>query len=83
MAVARLSRLLLQDTVVYGLLCFLFLFGSSLVASALDFYHRLDGHVEGWTMQQLIVAVVSQQRLLVVVFSLPWFCHWPHSLSSN
>ena len=48
-----------QDTVVYSLLTFLFLFGSSLVASAIDYYQKLDGHVGQWTIEQLIVAVVS------------------------
>ena len=49
----------LQDVIIYSLLAFLYLFATSLVASAIDYYQKLDGHVTQWTIEQLIVAVVS------------------------
>ena len=49
----------LQDVIMYSMLAFLYLFGASLVASAVDFYQSLGAHVSQWTGEQLIVAVVS------------------------
>ena len=50
-----------QDTVVYGVIAFLYLFGTSLVLSAVDYYQKLDGSVSQWTIEQLIVTVVRKQ----------------------
>ena len=48
-----------QDVATYSVLSFLYLFATSLVASAIDYYQRLEGNVTQWTIEQLIVAVVS------------------------
>ena len=57
-----INVLFLQDVVMYGVLAFLYLFGASLVASAVDFYQSLGSHVSQWTVEQLIVAVVWTPR---------------------
>ena len=51
--------LLFQDFISYSLLAFLYLSSTSLVASAIDYYQKLGSHVEQWTVEQLIVSVVS------------------------
>ena len=48
-----------QDLITYSLLAFLYLFGTSLVASAIDYYQQLGDNVQQWTTEQLIVSVVS------------------------
>ena len=57
---------LLQDVITYSVLSFLYLFGTSLVASAIDYYQKLDGNVTQWTIEQLIVSVVSTGEQLTL-----------------
>ncbi|KAL5021788.1 hypothetical protein ScPMuIL_000943 [Solemya velum] len=46
------------DTVLYSVFSFLYLVGSSLVASAFDFYEKMGTDVSTPTVQQLILCVV-------------------------
>lgn len=61
---AFFSILSSQDLIVYSALAFGYLFGASLVASAVDIYQKLDTHVSRWTLEQLIISVVSLLSLL-------------------
>ena len=44
----------------YAMLSFLYLLATSLVASAIAYYQKLNTNVTQWTEEQLIVAVVSE-----------------------
>lgn len=46
------------DTVVYSIFSFLYLVGSSLVASAFDFYENMRSDIPRTTIQQLVFCVV-------------------------
>ncbi len=60
----------LQDFLSYSLLAFLYLSSTSLVASAIDYYQRLGSHVKQWTVEQLIVSVVSNSNFIRILPSL-------------
>ena len=60
-----LSLSLWQDMVVYSVFAFLYLVGASLVASAFDFYEKMQVGVGHQTIQQLILSVVSHLLLFI------------------
>lgn len=47
-----------KDMVLYSVFAFLYLVGTSLVASAFDFYQKMKTNVSNQTVQQLMVVVV-------------------------
>ena len=48
----------LQDMVLYSVFAFLYLVGTSLVASAFDFYQKMKTNVSSQTVHQLVIVVV-------------------------
>ena len=48
----------LQDMVLYSVFAFLYLVGTSLVASAFDFYQKMKTNVSNKTVHQLVIVVV-------------------------
>ena len=53
--------------IVYSLFAFLFLVGSSLVASAFDFYQKMNTGVSEETIHQLVSSVVRLYKSLALL----------------
>ncbi|XP_041375071.1 uncharacterized protein LOC121387953 [Gigantopelta aegis] len=66
------------NLVVYSVFAFLYLVGTSLVASAFDFYNKMKSDVTAQTIQQLVICVVLGYICMVIYGStaLVNYRHW-------